>query len=712
MSNGRVDPPHGEEPDLDREEYEDLDDIAEDAREARPASSATKEAITAASDAANALDTRDLIARAESVCLGNVSAPGEAFSDPAPNDTHTSLLRTAGGLATGLGALGRRRARAEFLAFHLGFVAANHHGPTADSVLTLLSRALAGKDKPAASINQLATAWFLGEGSIFQRMAERYAEADPQGRDLADHIVFMSIAADLRSNTPEKDFLWDDRVEMLELVEELIAGMNPGDAIDIGELYRRADALVKGGRYFPPQVAEVTRLAMAALAGDRVPVRNVPDATTAAVLDNMARQLDRVTRKAQGDLTQLPGEASARIPVLRAAEFELGEVWQYCQGRLALELADAPDRKRSPALDAALGDKIGSALAALSEARRSGTPTDIPNRATAVSEALADAESRVRSILGDLKDLDRMKKLAVEADALKLIWQTRERVAELCRDAALGRDRGTGRFDAAITLARLQTERGIVSEIARQMRPGVTADDIGTAVERLPGRFRNAPWSLGVVDSFAKWSDAATTRRLDADTRLDAKDPGKSVVWPGLGDATRAVATSIGAARAGAAGLGSADKSQFNGALDEGLFRISAWLRSTAALKDSTVMSVDPATLATLIEAQTTPVEIVTDVEQSWKADKPDLAARVPRGTDLELKQHFHEALHDWEAAVHANPRNDDKIVARTWAVLSILSDYRAAVKSTITDRDLVSMFTAAFDKIAASIAARLAALK
>jgi hypothetical protein len=715
MSNDHGDP-HAEDPDLDQEDYEDLDEIAEESRESRPQSAATAEAVAAASEAVAELDTRDLVARADNVCLGSVNAPGEAFSDPTPDDTCSSLLQTAGGLTAKLGFLGRRQARADFLAFHLGFVAANHHGPTADSVLTLVSKALAGAARPADSVGQLASAWSAGEKSFFDRMAQRYAEESPQGPDLAEHIVFMSIAADLRANDPEKFWLWNDRVQMLELAEELMAGMQPGDSIDIGELYRRADALVQAGSYFPPQVAEVTRLALAALAGDRVPVRNAPDTKTAVALDNMAQKLDRGSIRLQGDMQGLTVvDPAPRIPVLRKAEFELGETWTYFESGFDLRLAQAPDgQQRAKALHAALGDSIGPLLAELSAARRSGTPNDVADNAASVGDALTEAETRLRQILGKLDDLQRMKALDVEASALRLVGEMRERVAALCRDAALGRDRGSGPFDAAIMVARMQTTRGIVSEATRAEKPGVISDAIGNAVERLPIKLRTASWSVGVADRFTKWSDAAQARRLGAELRADPKDPDnpdKKIVWPGLSAATQAVATAVAGAREAAKSLGSADRSRFNGNLDEGLLRISAWLRSKAAAKDGALMSLDPANLAAIIDAQVTPVEVVSDPAQAWKDGKADLVKRLPRGTDLDVKLDFRKALGDWKSAVEATPRNDANVVTSTWAVLAKLSDYRAAVKAAVTDPDLASEFGALFDKIGESLAARLAAL-
>src|SRR5262245_63856839 len=72
----------------------------------------------------------------------------------------------------------------------------------------------------------------------------------------------------------------------------MIDGTTPGYLDDLGLLYVRADALLRDGKMFTPQVGEIVRLALGALAGDRVPVRNPPDSKTATALVNVAGQLE------------------------------------------------------------------------------------------------------------------------------------------------------------------------------------------------------------------------------------------------------------------------------------------------------------------------------------------------------------------------------------------------------------------------------------
>ena len=708
--------PHGDpdaDPDLDEDDYDKLDEIAEESREIGALSQATTDAVKAASEAANQLDTRALILRADNVCQGKIEAPGEGFTDPYPNSAYNSLLRKATDLAGKLGFLGRRGARAQFLAYHLAFVAENHHGPTGDTVLMAVSDALTGKGKAADGIDQLASAWFHGEAKFFERMARIYAWANGlTGSDLAEHIVFMSIAANLRTNDTETFFTWDNQLQVLELAEEMAAGLTPGGEIDVAQLYTRADALVQEGHIFPPQVAEVTRLALAALAGAPDPERHPPDRKTADALERNAFKIEQGTLGEEFQGVPL----KARVPVLRAAEYCLGETWSYLQARGAVELGS--DKGRLKALTAALGTSIGPALTAMSDARRTGTPLDVVSKAASVQQALTTAEPNLLLIIGDVNDLKRVTQFAVEVDSLKLIYEIRGRVAELCRDVAQGTKSDAGRFDAAIAVARMQTERGIAgAAVPKKRTPGFISDAIADAKKKLPRTSQNALWSVDVANRFTAWCDAAQARRLNTEEKPDPDQPDKTVTLPGLIDATPAVAKAVAGARTAVEksddpNFGSRDKSLWNRSLDEGLLRISAWLRAKADFNDPLFAGVDLASLRSQVEKAVTQEVTVDDPAQAWKDGKADLIKRVPSKSSLRFNLDLRKALGAWKTAVEATPRDDDVIAAATWVVLGKLADYRAAVKrATLIDEDHAADFSALFDVIGQSVASKLESL-
>lgn len=220
MADGAIEPV-AEDPEEEKERYDELEATATDRREDLGISLDT-DLLSAINKTDAIVEAKDLVRRADEISTSSDISTDEDFGDDTENKAYDDLVAKVQKLANDLGDTGRRQARERFLAAQLGFVASDHNGTTADRMFTLISRSLetpptvpADLDPAVAkAADALSNCWVLEEDTIFQRLAEQYAEADPAGIDLADHIVFMSLAANLR--TPkDAPFLWDDRSELV-----------------------------------------------------------------------------------------------------------------------------------------------------------------------------------------------------------------------------------------------------------------------------------------------------------------------------------------------------------------------------------------------------------------------------------------------------------------------------------------------------------------
>lgn len=707
--------PEGEDPsteDPEEERYDELDDLADDTRDELDISITTED-IKATSTALAAMETKGYIARADSITTRADIATTEDFGDDTGTDDYTPLVEKAKEVMNG-DPLRRSQAREEFLAVALGYTDPNRTSASADTMLSLVSMNLAGElptgldPSTVKTVKALSDAWRDSKASIFYRLAERYALEDVAALDLDRHMHFMSMVADLRVTDHERLFLWDNPAEMVDLVEEVIAGMIPGEPVDLSVLYARLGVLTADPTHplYISQAAEVARLALGVLAIDRTPVAvNPPEKQTATILKNISTHLDAANdsleKLGQGKVG-LGGRLDPRAKVLSKGDYDLGQTWDYLYNlRRATLPATGAGKQRGTALDNAFGD-LADKLTALSVARRTGAPEDVAAKATDVWNALADAEKNLRQLLGDPTKVDATKD--IEVDMTKLMMLFRGRVAEICRDAAAGKVSTTTVLDLAIAVAEGQlTPYG--SPLRQLPKPVRILATFVHVIEDVKALGSNSDVKA-FRDALAKWTDAADGRRTTAETRPNPKT-GETVDWPGLGDATTQLLDALKIVRASTAGA--PDSPRLNAALDEVLSRVIDALRSDAWVKDTRLAAIDPAGLAGQVEALLQP-PILTDPAAGWQAKKKELQAAAKDGPTF--KEGLGAALKKFSRAAVATPVDTTKLASRSLEVLTILSDYRSAVRNTVKDPNILVQYHIIFNQIALTVATTLRGIK
>ena len=703
---------HGGDPvDPEEERYEDLEDLAEEVAADRPDVRTARDALSAATKALSVLDSRDMAARTEQVSLGQVPVPGEAFGDDAANAGLDALTSLAARLTERIPADQRRHARERFLAFEFGYVDPGQNGGNADAVLSLLSKALAGQavagldPKIAIVVGRLADAWRSGEGRFFERMSSRCRGLTSSGQELAEHLQLLAIVSDMRSTSGERNWLWESRQQLFDLVAQVLPGLKPGDPIDMRLLYLRISLLKRGPTPLPiPLAARVARLAIASLAAERAlaaPAINQSDIQKLmSVANRMARSNATLPKRAVA-----VGSGTHWENVFRFGDYDLGETLRFLYDRRRGELAG--DAVRQATLDAIV-KPVTDALTKLSLMRRTGTVADIAKAARDAVSQLSRAQFALLGIVKGMGDLNLLKQVSVEADVLMvLVRGAGDRVISMCTCVANREPFNLGRFDAARFVALTRTNVEAARRDATRIRfvrgPTVVSVDVGTGVARLDAA--DTDWGRNLKTAVTLWEDAAKARRLTALQRPSPDDPKKTITWPGIVDASHGIAAAVAAARAAVAGLG--DPRFGERFLDATIFEVAAWLRAAFVAQDPRFALAGFDALAAQIEASIPAVPVLADPVATWRAERARLSALMP----LPLSGDFAEALTDWRTALAAPPPNSDLVAQRTWTVLLMLSNYRDVVEATVDDLKLRSEYGYLFDRIATTIAAGLRGL-
>lgn len=697
--------------DPDKEHYDELTELATDAEKRAEEVREARDTVAAATSAIAAIDTRSYVSTADAMA-SSPSVAGEVFSNDFPDPLHASLSATADQMASSMRTAERSKVRERFLAAELGFVADDRRSATADTILVLLASAVGGQPKKgidpriSTTVGRLAEAWRVSERRLFERLADRYAGEWLAGSELAEHVALMSIVAGLRSTPESRNFAWDHRVEVTNLAEQLMVGMQPGEPVDISKLYERAIALEHDQYPLPtPLAAEIVRLALAALSGDRAEVPHPPDAATQALLEAAQRRIERM---AADKLTR-----DDREQAWLAAEHDLGQLWTYFVGIRRAQLESAQGKKRVSALDAAIGPDVARLLSAVSEARRTGNGTELAARAVAASDAITQAEFRFLELIGDLNNLALAEKYAVEYDVLQLLHMARTALVTQCRSAAEGRIVHGGPLAAAITVAVLQMTRSRSRGEARRgdvAKPYLIESHLTDQLER--AKVEKRPWATQLAEVMAEWTRAARDRRLTAESEPTSKDDPTLVTLAALDDVTSRAVAALEAARAAiSADAGNASSQRLLlDTVDSTLMRMAEWLRNASSLDPDLVRAGMPK-LAAEVEKHLSEMPTVDDVAAEWSSRNAELLAKVSSSKKPSFDRDLGRALSRWRTAVDAYRVDTAAVAQQTWEVLSALSEYRYEVSRTVSDPEILSEYDDLFDIIAWSLAVKLRAL-
>lgn len=696
---------HGDDPtteDPEEERYDELDDIAEERRADLDVFKAIADKdFKAVSTALTALDTKANVAWAERVTTDAELPTTEVFADDTPRDDDYKLLVMKAEWLMGRDDTRRSQAREEFLAAMLGYTDKSRSSASADTMLSFVAMDLAGNlptgldADTVKMVKALSEAWKKTD-KIFDRLADLDADEDVSDTDLDRHLVFLSLVATLRKDNKERVFQWDSRGQMIEMVEDLIEGMTPGDPVDVEWFYRRVGYLVELGQVYPPQAAEVARLALAVLAGESVSSRKPPDVKTGNALLNIITHFKRDNSALYED-GWVSLVATERDSVVYNSDFDLGNTWDYFYDRTREKL----DAASADALDNAVGTDLTKLLTSLSEAEKSGTPVDVMKQAIALTDEMVNVEDRLIKLLGEPTREDAREEI------LKMLYLVRARAAAICRRVGKGLPPKGGIFDAAITLALIQAD----PIGAGRAKPWETPESTLSNFDKETAQIANIGTDTDIAafrDVLNKWADAAANRRTTSETRPDPNKPGQTIDWPGLEDATTQLYDALTKLRAAKAGA--TDIIQLNTALDHVLSSIVKQFRSISHVKDADLMIIDPDGLAGQGEALIQP-QVMADPAQAWKAAKGTLQAALPASA-TDYSQPLGDALDKWMDAANNLPVDGRELLRRSWDVLRIMADYRAEVDQYVKDPVTLYRFRSMFNQIAMTVATTLRGIK
>lgn len=683
-----------DEEDADRQEEEqrrsDLRDLADDSP---GRAKAGPDLIDVLNPLLDRFARGDLLLDADRMSQGDIMPSPPRYADATRNDGVQALTSSADALNKAIDPLDRRKTRESFVAAELGYVADAGSEQNSDNLLSLVAKAIAGTpvtpldSKLALRVGRLCDGWRAGEPQMFGRLADRYEGETASGGDLAEHIAYLSIVRSMPVSDAEKKWQWQSQDEVVSLVEQLIGGASPGDEIVLGEFYQRARDLTRAdGTPLPTaQAAEVARLALAAVAGEK-PERAAPGSLKNAglALTEANRILNlKLPSKDPSTGQAIAARPDARVEVWKAAEYDLGEAWSYLYARRRDQLGNAPDgTNRGHALDGAVGDALTGALSAFSAACRKGSGQ--LDTAVTVLKAMATAETGLAALIGNLSDPANLKQHATEADVLRLLSQARGRVAEMCTAASAGSPVTAGRFGVTVALAEAALTTRSVPEGAPATRRIAPILD-GELTEQ---RVNAEDWAKSLSGSVATWSDAVKARQPQA-----------------VADATGAVISAAHAARAWIDKLPPARAQAaeaLEGALDEALTNIARFLNSAMTAQDKSFSTAEFSALRDAVLAARTQLEEQPNPAAAWKNGSTKLIPRQNQAAFPDLAT----SLSNW-AKRTAAPVDEDKLQAASLQALAMLSNCRNAEKA-ISDRNIQAQLDKLLDSLTWTIAARL----